>query len=584
MANKKLFASAVGALLPRTDAINEEQAPAYALPPRQMLAQYAATGCLNATFYASAEEQLDRVLRLCDEIEPEFIARTAVYTRREGHMKDMPALLCAVLSVRSPELLKRVFDQVIDNGRMLRTFVQIIRSGVGGAQVARHRSETAGDQLARDALRRADLPRLGRQRPVAGRHHQDGAPEAGYGLAGGALRLPCRAQAQRGGSAGRGPRLRGLQGGTHEHRARRRLPDADVAEAVNGALACDRPDSLVADDADEPEHVPAPRCLRVGAVDPWQRQLKNDNLLPLDLWMQKLTDETWPLDASQEDGTHQSNLACHGVEDGLEPAEINVSGRDAREAEAVCRIVADRLRDVASIAAAGAQPYQLLAAWAAVDQAMPKIVREALEEAMEVAIGNVPAIDGQVYVCPDVSGSMNSPVTGFIAGATTVVRCVDVAALIAVAVLRRNPRAKVIPFALEVVDLTLNARDSVMKNAVRLASVVGGGTNCSAPLALLNRRSAKGDLVVIVSDNQSWVDAGSGRGTELMRQWQAFKARNPQARLVCIDLQPYGTTQAVGARGHPERRRLLRPGVRDRRPVRRRDAWGRPLGRGDRSS
>ena len=29
-----------------------------------------------------------------------------------------------------------------------------------------------------------------------------------------------------------------------------------------------------------------------------------------------------------------------------------------------------------------------------------------------------------------------------------------------------------------------------------------------------------------------------------MNEWSQFKARNPQARMVCIDLQPYGTTQA----------------------------------------
>ena len=58
MANKTLFKSVMGKLIPQTDALNEEHAPAYAFSPKQTLAQYAATGCLNATFYASAEEQL----------------------------------------------------------------------------------------------------------------------------------------------------------------------------------------------------------------------------------------------------------------------------------------------------------------------------------------------------------------------------------------------------------------------------------------------------------------------------------------------------------------------------------------------
>ena len=63
---------------------------------------------------------------------PEFIARVALYARTKGHMKDLPALLTAALSVFSPGLMAEVFDRVIDDGRMLRNFVQIMRSGVVG--------------------------------------------------------------------------------------------------------------------------------------------------------------------------------------------------------------------------------------------------------------------------------------------------------------------------------------------------------------------------------------------------------------------------------------------------------------------
>src|SRR5690349_10409205 len=132
MANKRLFKSLIGKLAPATDAINEEHAPAYALRPKHRLAQFAATGCLNTTFYASAGEQLNTVLTLCTDLDAEFIAKTAVFCRERGYMKDMPALLCAVLSVKDRQLLNVVFPRVIDNGKMLRTFVQIMRSGVVG--------------------------------------------------------------------------------------------------------------------------------------------------------------------------------------------------------------------------------------------------------------------------------------------------------------------------------------------------------------------------------------------------------------------------------------------------------------------
>src|SRR5690349_3417763 len=78
MANKTLFQSLRGKLLPKADAVNEAGGIAYRLSPKHALAQYAATGCLSSTFYASADEQLATVLALCETIEPEFIARTAL--------------------------------------------------------------------------------------------------------------------------------------------------------------------------------------------------------------------------------------------------------------------------------------------------------------------------------------------------------------------------------------------------------------------------------------------------------------------------------------------------------------------------
>src|SRR5205085_871930 len=98
----------------------------------QALAQYAATGCFGRTFYATADEQLNRVLELCDKVEPAFVAQVAIYARTQAYMKDMPALLCAWLSNKDARLHEAAFARVIDSTKMLRTYVQILRSGVVG--------------------------------------------------------------------------------------------------------------------------------------------------------------------------------------------------------------------------------------------------------------------------------------------------------------------------------------------------------------------------------------------------------------------------------------------------------------------
>ena len=214
------------------------------------------------------------------------------------------------------------------------------------------------------------------------------------------------------------------------------------------------------------------------------------------------------------------------------------------EAPGLASLIAARLRDAGEIERSRVFPFQLLTAYRNCDAAVPEEVRDALQDAIELAIANVPSVAGQVVVCPDISGSMRSPVTGHRRGSTSTVQCVDIAALVAASVLRKNPAATVLPFEQAVVPVDLNSRDSVMTNAGRLASIGGGGTNCSAPVRLLNQQKAKADLVLFVSDNESWVDQGRGRGTALLAEWSEFRQRNPNARLVCLDVQPNQTTQA----------------------------------------
>jgi len=140
---------------------------------------------------------------------------------------------------------------------------------------------------------------------------------------------------------------------------------------------------------------------------------------------------------------------------------------------------------------------------------------------------------------------MSWSVSGYRKGATSAVRCIDIAGLMASVVLRNSETAKVLPFEVCVTDVKLSAKDDVLTNAAKLSAIGGGGTNCSAPLVHLNRRRAKVDLLIIVSDNESWAGRQGGRSTALMREWERLKARNPKAQMICIDIVPNTTTQAV---------------------------------------
>lgn len=475
MANKSLFQSLMGRLIPRTDTVNDEWAPAYAMTPKQSLAQFAATGCLNRTFYATPEDQLIGVLNVCKEVDPGFIARTAIYCREKAFMKDMPSLLCAILSVRDSNLLASVFERVIDNGRMLRTFVQIVRSGAVGRK-------SLGSLPKKMILRWIEA------------QSDNGLFHA---------------------SVGNDPSLADIVKMVHPR------PKNPVREALYGYLIGRAHDSEAL-----PESVKQYEEFKAGK----RGEVPN---VPF----QMLT--------SLELGTTEWTAIARNAPWQMTRMNLNTFARNGVfKQPGMAQTIADRLRDPEAIAKARVFPYQLMVAFKMAGDDVPDVVRDALQDAMEIAIRNVPALEGKVYVCPDVSSSMASPVTGSRKGATSVVSCIDVAALMAASVLRKNPTAEIIPFETDVVRCRINPRDSVMTNAARLAAIRGGGTNCSAPLVRLNRKKALGDLVVYVSDNQSWVDAG-GQGTALLREWNIFKKRNPNARLVCIDIQPGATTQAV---------------------------------------
>jgi 60 kDa SS-A/Ro ribonucleoprotein len=97
----------------------------------------------------------------------------------------------------------------------------------------------------------------------------------------------------------------------------------------------------------------------------------------------------------------------------------------------VVSVLAAKLRDPAAIAKAKVFPYQLLSAYKAARKALPLELADALQDALEISLANVPELAGKVVVCPDVSGSMSSSVTGARGSATSSVRCIDVAALMA---------------------------------------------------------------------------------------------------------------------------------------------------------
>jgi 60 kDa SS-A/Ro ribonucleoprotein len=479
--NKSVFTSKTAVVVPPADMLNEAGGKAYSLTDAASLAQLAMTGTFTDTFYATAEDQTAKVLELAKKVDAEFLAKLAMYSRKRGFMKDMPAVLTAVLLARNEaKLFKKVFPIAIDDFKMLKNFVQVVRSGVTGRKSL--------GSMARNAVR----------------NFLEGATDSELFA----------------GSIGNEPSL------------------ADVIKMVHPKPANVKRANMYAyllgkkfDVKKLPEEV---RAFEAFKTDPTGT--------PPEVNFQFLS--SVKMDAKQWSALSET-MSWHTLRMNLNTLERNGVLADKKAVDAI----AAKLADPKTIKALKVFPYQIMSAFVNATTTNSRI-KNALQDAMEAATENVPEF-GETAVCVDVSGSMSSPITGSRPGATSAVRCIDVASLIASAVLRKNPNSIVVPFEDRTREIDLNPRDSVMTNAQKLARLGGGGTACSAALAKLNADKAKLDLVFYVSDNMSWADfsgsnswyGASRTGTNMASEWAAFKKRNPKAKLVLLDIQPYANTQ-----------------------------------------
>lgn len=500
MTSKELFKSRK---VSKANAINVAGVKAYSLTDKHALAQFAVTGTFADQYYTTAAQQLAAVKTLLEKVEPTFVAKLSIYAREHGMMKDMPSALLAHLASVDVELMKKVFDRVVDNGKMLRNFVQLIRSGEFGRKslgnapkkaIQRWIENRKDHALFNDSV--GNSPSMSDVIRMVHPHPSSKGKAALYGYICGKEVVANEKEMK----------FRKIEG-----------TGTEVAQTVNFQ--------------DLPEVVQAFENFKSG------KSKETPNVSFQMLTALPLNSENWKDIARKASfQTTRMNLntfARHGV---LKDDEL-------------VTIIVNKLRDAEAIEKAKVFPYQIMSAYANLEGDIPTKIKNALHDSLELATKNVPSFEGKkVYVFPDVSGSMKSPVTGNRGTATSKVKCIDVAALVSATILRRNDDAVVMPFDTHVHSTdTISGRDSILTNAEKLAKFGGGGTSCEVVLQELNKKNAKGDLLIYISDNASWYSTSTyqGNGTVAAHEWLLFKKRNPNAKMVCINIQSDPTTQIM---------------------------------------
>lgn len=94
---------------------NHEGATAYAMSPELELYTAVVTASLSDTNYEKQNVRVERIAKLIGKVSPEFVARLAIYTRTEMHLRSIPLLLLVELAKNhnGDDLVARAVEKTV---------------------------------------------------------------------------------------------------------------------------------------------------------------------------------------------------------------------------------------------------------------------------------------------------------------------------------------------------------------------------------------------------------------------------------------------------------------------------------------
>ena len=95
--------------------MNHEGAKAYKMTPEMELYTAVVTSALSDKFYESNDERMDRIAALIRQVDPQFVAKLAVYTRTQMNLRSIPLFLIVELAKihNGDSLVKSTIEQCV---------------------------------------------------------------------------------------------------------------------------------------------------------------------------------------------------------------------------------------------------------------------------------------------------------------------------------------------------------------------------------------------------------------------------------------------------------------------------------------
>lgn len=246
------------------------------------------------------------------------------------------------------------------------------------------------------------------------------------------------------------------------------------------------------------------------------------------------TPETWETKLSASKGSDKKG-AWNDVAGkmGLMALVRNLRNFEQQKAEDAIKIAMDKLRNGEIVRKSRMLPFRFLEA---TNHVSDMRLQDALRDAVDLAVGNMPKWPGKTAIFIDLSGSMEwARVSG--KSKMTLKR---IAALMGAMSLHMSDDARVYGFACTHKHVALSKRDSILSNAQKIEKTdVGCATNAYLPMEDVLIKGLEFDRIVVFSDMQTYDSSGYGRG--IAQAWKQYKRRFPKTVLFNVNLAGYGT-------------------------------------------
>jgi len=449
--------------VPKPDHLNKEGFPSYKRTPEEDVVNVLMTGTTANTFYVTAQENVESIVKLLMEFEDtEFLAKATVYAREHGYMREIPIASTVVLSRNDIKLFKTIAHKVCKTPTDWQKLIDICRSGMIRKGVGR-------------AIKREIIKAIANMST----YHAVKYPKA-------------------------------------------------VLDMINIARPSENVNPTVIRYIKKKEHEGDPqlvalyRLKHASTEDEIVYWIENGKL-PYEVVVgsvPKMSPKIWEALLYQAPYfnliRNLNNFAKNGVFDKEKNVDYTV------------KKITNGVKNSKLF------PFRFYAAYRMLrrDFSYYNEIRYALEQAVEKSVDNVPVLDGKVAICPDVSGSMSSNVTGDY----SVLQCIDVVGVFTGIMIRKCKNLPILlPFENKLrPDIAEKAYQK--ETVLEIASVFRpmGGTSLSAPIEWLLKENEEVDHIIAFTDNEEWV----GRGFLSALNDYVSKV-NPDVKVYLVTLMPY---------------------------------------------